>query len=130
VVFQGRLHPSQSPDFKALQQHRLSPAPYEFGTLREEPLTQRLADHPLLLPTQVVCGLPLRAICTASLASTIADVSEFVCVTALASEEAISVSEFGNINPIPFRIIFTVSLSMTVTFETDFSDSLGPTDQC
>jgi hypothetical protein len=39
----------------------------------------------------------------------IADVSEFVCVTALASEEAISVSEFGNINPIPFRIIFTVS---------------------
>jgi hypothetical protein len=60
----------------------------------------------------------------------IADVSEFVCVTALASEEAISVSEFGNINPIPFRIIFTVSLSMTVTFETDFSDSLGPTDPC
>ena len=60
----------------------------------------------------------------------IADVSEFVCVTALASEEAISVSEFGNINPIPFRIIFTVSQSMTVTFETDFSDSLGPTDPC
>ena len=60
----------------------------------------------------------------------IADVSEFVCVTALASEKAISVSEFGNINPIPFRIIFTVSLSMTVTFETDFSDSLGPTDPC
>ena len=40
----------------------------------------------------------------------IADVSEFVCVTALASEEAISVSEFGNINPIPFRIIFTESI--------------------
>ena len=40
----------------------------------------------------------------------IADVSEFVCVTALASEEAISVSEFGNINPIPFRTIFTVSI--------------------
>ncbi len=39
-----------------------------------------------------------------------ADVSEFVCVTALASEEAISVSEFGNINPIPFRMIFTVSV--------------------
>ena len=39
----------------------------------------------------------------------IADVSEFVCVTALASEEALSVSEFGNINPIPFRIIFTES---------------------
>jgi hypothetical protein len=60
-----------------------------------------------------------------------ADVSEFVCVTALASEEAISVSEFGNINPIPFRIIFTVSLLMiSVTFKTDFSDSLGPTDPC
>jgi hypothetical protein len=39
----------------------------------------------------------------------IADVSEFVCVTALATEIAISVSEFGNINPIPFRIIFTES---------------------
>ena len=63
----------------------------------------------------------------------IADVSEFVCVTALASEEAISVSEFGNINPIPFRIIFTVSLlilMISVTFKTDFSDSLGPTDPC
>jgi hypothetical protein len=60
----------------------------------------------------------------------IADVSEFVCVTALASEEAISVSEFGNINPIPFRTIFTVSLVLSVTFKTDFSDSLGPTDPC
>ena len=63
----------------------------------------------------------------------IADVSEFVCVTALASEEAISVSEFGNINPIPFRTIFTESLlqeAITVTFKTDFSDSLGPTDPC
>ena len=39
----------------------------------------------------------------------IADVSEFVCVTALATEIAISVSEFGNINPIPFRTIFTES---------------------
>ncbi len=46
-----------------------------------------------------------------TLPRTIADVSEFVCVTALASEEAISVSEFGNINPIPFRIIFTESIN-------------------
>src|SRR6202008_3995821 len=61
----------------------------------------------------------------------IADVSEFVCVTALASEEALSVSEFGNINPIPFRTIFTESsIQRTVTFKTDFSDSLGPTDPC
>ena len=62
----------------------------------------------------------------------IADVSEFVCVTALASEEALSVSEFGNINPIPFRTIFTSSILrlITVTFKTDFSDSLGPTDPC
>jgi hypothetical protein len=68
-----------------------------------------------------------------TLPRTIADVSEFVCVTALASEEAISVSEFGNINPIPFRTIFTESYSsnaITVTFKTDFSDSLGPTDPC
>src|SRR6202012_3073425 len=43
------------------------------------------------------------------------------------------VSEFGNINPIPFRIIFTESLFygvLTATFKTDFSDSLGPTDPC
>jgi hypothetical protein len=60
----------------------------------------------------------------------IADVSEFVCVTALASEEAISVSEFGNINPIPFRIISTVSVKISVTFKTVFTDSLGPTDPC
>jgi hypothetical protein len=39
-----------------------------------------------------------------------ADISEFVCVTAFDPEGPISVSEFGNINPIPFRIIFTVSL--------------------
>ena len=32
-----------------------------------------------------------------------ADVSWFVCVTALAPERAVSVSGFGNINPIPFR---------------------------
>jgi hypothetical protein len=38
-----------------------------------------------------------------------ADVSEFVCVTALVAEATISVSRFGNINPIPFRIIGTVS---------------------
>jgi hypothetical protein len=63
----------------------------------------------------------------------IADVSEFVCVTALVPEGTISLSEFGNINPIPFRIIFTVSLFygvFTATFKTDFSDSLGPTDPC
>ena len=32
-----------------------------------------------------------------------ADVSQFVCVTALDPERPISVTEFGNINPIPFR---------------------------
>ena len=33
----------------------------------------------------------------------LADVSRFVCVTALAPEGALSVTVFGNINPIPFR---------------------------
>jgi hypothetical protein len=62
----------------------------------------------------------------------IADVSEFVCVTALVPEGTISLSEFGNINPIPFRTTFTVSFDngISVTFKTDFSDSLGPTDPC
>jgi hypothetical protein len=61
-----------------------------------------------------------------------ADISEFVCVTAFDPEGPISVSEFGNINPIPFRIIFTVSSckSIHATFETAFADSLGPTDPC
>ena len=34
-----------------------------------------------------------------------ADVSEFDCVTAFATEVTPSVSEFGNINPMPFREI-------------------------
>jgi hypothetical protein len=67
-----------------------------------------------------------------TLPRTFADISEFVCVAAFDPERPISVSEFGNINPIPFRIIFTVSLLgvLTATFKTDFSDSLGPTDPC
>jgi hypothetical protein len=61
-----------------------------------------------------------------------ADISEFVCVAAFDPERPISVSEFGNINPIPFRIIFTMSSVMRIiaTFETAFADSLGPTDPC
>ena len=38
-----------------------------------------------------------------TLPGTPADVSEFVCVAALDPEGPISVSRFGNINPIPFR---------------------------
>ena len=38
-----------------------------------------------------------------TLPGTPADVSWFVCVTALDPEGPISVSRFGNINPIPFR---------------------------
>lgn len=67
-----------------------------------------------------------------TLPRTAADVSEFDCVTAFASEDAPSVSEFGNINPMPFRkfahiIIHTVYI---VAVATDFSASLGPTDPC
>ncbi len=38
-----------------------------------------------------------------TLSGTPADVSEFVCVTALDPRGPISVAGFGNINPIPFR---------------------------
>ena len=38
-----------------------------------------------------------------TLPGTPADVSEFVCVAALDPCESLSVSRFGNINPIPFR---------------------------
>ena len=38
-----------------------------------------------------------------TLPGTPADVSWFICVAALDSEEPISVTRFGNINPIPFR---------------------------
>ena len=41
-----------------------------------------------------------------TLPRTFADISEFVCVAAFDPERPISVSEFGNINPIPFRIVF------------------------
>ena len=67
-----------------------------------------------------------------TLPRTFADISEFVCVAAFDPERPISVSEFGNINPIPFRIILTFSFldGVNVTFETAFADSLGPTDPC
>jgi len=66
-----------------------------------------------------------------TLPRTFADISEFVCVAAFDPERPISVSEFGNINPIPFRIIFTMSsVKIIATFETAFADSLGPTDPC
>ena len=38
-----------------------------------------------------------------TLPGTLADVSEFVCVTALDPERSISVGRVGNVNPIPFR---------------------------
>jgi hypothetical protein len=38
----------------------------------------------------------------------LADVSEFVCVTAFDAEAPLSVSRFGNINPIPFRVTFAL----------------------
>jgi hypothetical protein len=60
-----------------------------------------------------------------------ADVSRFVCVTALAPEGAISVSRFGNINPIPFREYLAVhQLRFTASLGTVFTDPLGPTDPC
>ena len=43
-----------------------------------------------------------------------ADVSEFDCVTAFASEDAPSVSEFGNINPMPFREIVHSIIKMII----------------
>ena len=45
-----------------------------------------------------------------------ADVTDFGCVTALAPEDAISVSRFGNINPIPFREILAVSLALDLCY--------------
>ena len=62
-----------------------------------------------------------------------ADVSWFVCVTALAPERAVSVSGFGNINPIPFRSNESTKLmvkSTVLRFRTEFSYLLGPTDPC
>jgi hypothetical protein len=63
-----------------------------------------------------------------------ADVSEFVCVTALVTEVTISVSKFGNINPIPFRVTVASTQQKFVIvytpFRTAFADPLGPTDPC
>ena len=67
-----------------------------------------------------------------------ADVSQFVCVTALDPERPISVTEFGNINPIPFRhecghtvnVSFIQLLLHLPSFRTDLACVLGPTDPC
>jgi hypothetical protein len=55
-----------------------------------------------------------------------ADVSELVCVTALDPEGSLSVSRFGNINPIPFRGTPQYkSIQCNVwDFDTDFSAPL------
>ena len=66
-----------------------------------------------------------------TLPRTAADVSEFDRVTALVPESTSSLSQFGNIDPIPFRkidhgIIFQLYRAVV----TDFSASLGPTEPC
>jgi hypothetical protein len=43
-----------------------------------------------------------------------ADVADFGCVAALVTEVTISVSRFGNINPIPFREYLANSYACTV----------------
>ena len=62
-----------------------------------------------------------------------ANVSEFVCVTALAPCGAIPVSRFGNINPTPFRPTVPLSyfrLTLVHPVSTAFAEALGPTDPC
>ena len=66
-----------------------------------------------------------------------ADVSQFVCVTALDPERPISVTEFGNINPIPFRHerghvrdYLLHCESIRPSFRTELACVLGPTDPC
>ncbi|KAF7487758.1 hypothetical protein SSS_08937 [Sarcoptes scabiei] len=80
-------------------------------------------SEPILIPKQAVFmdSIPYREKIT--LPRTIADVSEFDSVTALVPESTSSASQFGNIDPIPFR-----KISLTVS--TDFSASLGPTEPC
>ena len=63
-----------------------------------------------------------------TLPGTRASVSEFVCVTALGTEAPISVSRFGNINPIPFRS--TGATRASPRFRTAFTYLLGSTDPC
>ncbi|CAK8680638.1 unnamed protein product [Clavelina lepadiformis] len=63
-----------------------------------------------------------------TLPRTHASVSEFVCVAALGAEAPISVSRFGNINPIPFRT--TGATRASPRFRTAFAYPLGSTDPC
>ena len=66
-----------------------------------------------------------------TLPGALANVSGFVCVTALDPEGPLSASGFGNINPIPFRYIQATSVSDSLArFRTEFSYLLGPTDPC
>ena len=62
-----------------------------------------------------------------SLPGALADVSEFVCVAALAPRGNLR-TRFGNINPIPFR--FISDRAQCPEFRTEFSFLLGPTDPC
>jgi hypothetical protein len=61
-----------------------------------------------------------------------ADVSELVCVTALDPEGSLSVSRFGNINPIPFRGTpqYNAFNAMSGTLIRISPLPLGPTDPC
>ena len=68
-----------------------------------------------------------------TLPGVLADVSHFVCVAAHGPGGPISVSRFGNINPIPFRSNESTDFGLENTvlrFRTDFSYLLGPTDPC
>ena len=66
-----------------------------------------------------------------TLPGTPADVSEFVCVTALGPERPISVPGSGILTRFPFDRMRAVSSRSTLPrFRTEFSYLLGPTDPC
>ncbi|XP_041347091.1 uncharacterized protein LOC121366912 [Gigantopelta aegis] len=70
-----------------------------------------------------------------TLPGALADVSDFVCVTARDPCGPISVSRFGNIDPTPFRWntgknIFFFRARHCPRFRTELSYLLGPTDPC
>jgi len=66
-----------------------------------------------------------------TLSGTLADVFELAYVAVLESKDSISVSEYGNVNPFPFRRRRATAIACTAApFRTELSYALGPTDPC
>ncbi|CAK8681659.1 unnamed protein product [Clavelina lepadiformis] len=111
---------------------KITPSPSDFqGPTRAHRTPQEtwcFTGHMSLSPGEPIPGSPPLTKKRELFPGPHASVSEFVCVAALGAEAPISVSRFGNINPIPFRT--TGATRASPRFRTAFAYPLGSTDPC